>query len=136
MDALRQNSELMSASTLSPCHTCYGEGEVHGDAGPRLCPDCQGNGRIDPGADTMEARLRAIESEQERRDLREGGNPEIKWLAFEVRRARRVLEQILAYCDERDVPASDALVRIRSLAHRVVPPSAPARSADMLPEDR
>jgi hypothetical protein len=126
----------MSVPAVSPCHTCYGEGEVHDDSGPRLCPDCQGNGRIDPGADTMEARLRAIESDQERRELREGGNPEVKWLAFEVRRARRVLEQILAYCDEEGVSPPDALARIRLLAHRVVPPSAPSRSADMLPEDR
>jgi hypothetical protein len=126
----------MIEPTLSPCHTCYGEGEVHGDSGPRLCPDCQGNGRIDAGSDTMEARLRAIESEQERRDLREGGNPEVKWLAFEVRRARRVLEQILAYCDESDVSPADAVARIRALAHRIVPPSSPVRSADMLPEDR
>jgi hypothetical protein len=47
-----------------------------------------------------------------------------------------VLEQILAYCDEADVAPADALARIRLLAHRIVPPSTPARSADMLPEDR
>ncbi len=130
----------MSAA-VSSCHTCYGAGEIHGDAGPRLCPDCAGNGRIEDGADTVEARLRAIESEQERRELRDGGSAEVRWLAFEVRRARGVLQQIAAHCDEgmsgeTGNSGDQTLARIRALAERIVPPTHPARPSDMLPEDR
>jgi hypothetical protein len=84
----------MSVQDSSKCGTCYGEGSVFNDAGTQSCPDCRGTGTTPGRPVLVEHRLRDIEA-----SFRGGGQPsepDIRWLVFEVRRAREALLQILS----------------------------------------
>jgi len=110
----------MSGVAGEQCKTCYGEGNVPTDEGPLPCSDCAGAGTL-PHHDTLvEWRLRSIERAHATRD--EGVATDIKWLAFELRRAREALTGLLALTDEveetddvQSVPA-----RMRFIANRAL----------------
>ena len=80
------------------------------------CPDCGGAGRL-PHRDTLiEWRLREIEHVLVKR----GGEAakDIEWLAFELRRAREALTELLALTDE--IADSEARVRMRFVASQTL----------------
>lgn len=80
------------------CQSCFGEGEHPTDAGPVACPDCGGAGIL-PSPDVLvEWRIRAIERGK---NASQGeGARDLQWLAFELRRARAALTQILSLTEE------------------------------------
>jgi len=108
----------MSAVAGEKCRTCYGEGNVPTDEGPVSCPDCGGAGTL-PHHDTLvEWRLREIERAHSARD--DSVARDIKWLAFELRRAREALTGILTLTDEADEPSDQQQQRMRFLANRAL----------------
>jgi hypothetical protein len=84
------------------------------DSGPIDCPDCGGTGRLPPRDVLVEWRLRAIEKAHiDRVDESSQG---VRWLAFELRRSRAALLQILALSHE--LSAEDGFAkRIQFLAN-------------------
>jgi hypothetical protein len=107
----------MSAGLEGPkCESCYGEGSLPSDQGPMACPDCGGSGVL-PRPDThVEWRLREIE-----RTFGVGSEEAaqaVRWLAFELRRARAALTEVLALSGE--LPDSAELVRLRFSANRAL----------------
>lgn len=91
---------MPGAASGEKCQTCYGQGEVPTDDGPVPCPDCGGAGRL-PHHDTLvEWRLREIEVV--RGAGGSGESNDFKWLAFELRRARAALSELVALIDELD----------------------------------
>jgi len=106
----------MSGVAGEKCRTCYGEGSVPTDEGPVACPDCGGAGML-PHHDTLvEWRLREIERAHGSRD--DDVAKDIKWLAFELRRSREALTELLALTEEVDEPA--VLTRMRFIANRAL----------------
>ena len=90
----------MSGVDGEKCRTCYGEGNVPTDEGPVACPDCGGAGML-PHHDTLvEWRLREIERAHGSRD--DEVAKDIKWLAYELRRSREALTDLLALTDDAD----------------------------------
>ena len=92
------------AAVKEKCLTCYDSGEIVTELGPVDCPDCAGDpGAVSPWGQT-ERRLRDIEQ-------RYAGKPDlgddVRWLVFELRKARSALLQILARCQ--DAPDGDGL---------------------------
>lgn len=98
------------------CESCYGQGSLPSDQGPMACPDCGGSGVL-PRPDThVEWRLREIE-----RTFGVGSEEPaqaVRWLAFELRRAREALMEVLALSGE--IPDSAELVRLRFSANRAL----------------
>jgi len=98
------------------CETCYGEGQVATDEGLVDCSDCGGAGIL-PRPDTnVEWRLREIEQV-----FGEGATESaqaVRWLAFELRRARAALTEIIALSD--DLPEHPDLSRLRFTANRAL----------------
>jgi hypothetical protein len=98
------------------CESCYGTGQVPTDGGPTPCSDCGGSGHL-PRPDTnVEWRLREIE-----RALSGAGDEttqSIQWLAFELRRARGALTEILTL--SADLPESPDATRLRFIANRAL----------------
>ncbi len=89
------------------CLTCYGAGEVVGEDGPQMCPDCFGENSSLSKSTKMEWRLRAIE-----RTYRTSGREteaDVLWLVHELRNSRQALLRILARCQDAD--DSDATAR-------------------------
>jgi hypothetical protein len=109
------------------CETCYGEGNFPTDAGLIACPDCGGSGMLPSPSTRVEWRLREIERVF-------GAGPEeepqaVRWLAFELRRAREALTEILALSE--DLPDVQERSRLRFVANDAlklydVSPPAPA----------
>jgi len=98
------------------CETCYGEGQVPTDAGPVTCPDCGGAGRLPHAATHVEWRLREIE-----RAFGTGPTEvaeSVRWLAFEIRRARRALTEIIAISG--DIMETPEVTRLRFIANRAL----------------
>jgi hypothetical protein len=96
------------------CGSCYGQGEVPTEAGPAACPDCGGTGVLPPHDVLVEWRLRAIEKAHA--DKRDESAQDVRWLAFELRRSRAALLQVLAL--SHDLSEGDPLAqRIRFLAN-------------------
>jgi len=107
---------MSPASEASTCQSCYGQGEVPTDYGPIACPDCGGIGDLPPRDVLVEWRLRAIEKVHGERGE---SAQDVRWLAFELRRARATLLQVLAL--SQDIGDSDPLVkRIRFLANEAL----------------
>jgi len=98
----------------SACLTCYGQGETANEWGLAACPDCGGAGALPPRDVLTEWRLRAIEKAY----LSSETEParDVAWLAFELRRSRDALVQILALSQEGLEPDATAK-RIRYLAN-------------------
>jgi hypothetical protein len=98
------------------CESCYGEGSLPTDQGPMACPDCGGSGVL-PRPDThVEWRLR--EAERTFGVGSEESAQAVRWLAFELRRARAALMEVLALSGE--LPDSAELVRLRFSANRAL----------------
>ena len=96
------------------CLTCYGGGETASERGIADCPDCGGTGALPPHDVLVEWRMRAIENSCLPGDSEVARNT--AWLAFELRRSRHALVQILALSQES--AESDAIAqRIRHLAN-------------------
>lgn len=90
----------MSEGEGRRCETCYGQGEIPTDAGLLTCPDCGGEGTLASPATLVEWRLRAIEQGQSGRH--DEIAQDVRWLAFEVRRAREALTELVALIDDLD----------------------------------
>lgn len=96
------------------CLTCYGQGEVVSEYGSAACPDCGGAGTLPPQNVLSDWRISAIEKHY-------NGDPsqaaqDIGWLAFELRRTRHALMQILALAQDA-AQESEAAKRIQFLAN-------------------
>jgi hypothetical protein len=99
----------MSEAAGKRCETCYGSGEIPTDEGLITCPDCGGTGTLASPATLVEWRLRAIERAHDGRS--DDAAMDARWLAFEVRRARGALTELIAIIDDLD----DTPVRTRML---------------------
>ena len=100
------------------CLTCYGSGETASEWGLSACPDCGGAGALPPRDTLVEWRLRAIERAYLPSDS--GTAQDVAWLAFELRRARQALTQMLALSQEfgQDRAADERLaLRLRFLGN-------------------
>ncbi|HEY6080889.1 MAG TPA: hypothetical protein VIW29_18875 [Polyangiaceae bacterium] len=89
------------------CITCYGKGEIVDDFGPARCPDCGGGGKQLDGNTQTEWRLRDIEGGHV--GDAHGCEADVRWLAFELRRAREALLHIVSRSQDAD--ESDTLAR-------------------------
>jgi hypothetical protein len=98
---------------VKPCETCYGEGQVPTDEGLVTCPDCGGAGSLPSPGTLVEWRLRAIEEAQEGRN--DDAALDLRWLAFELRRARDALTELVALID--DLDETPARTRMRFIAN-------------------
>ncbi len=106
MYALRYASSFMSEETnRTRCTTCYGTGEIVGEQGAAVCPDCFGDGNAPGRGAKMEWRLREIELTH--RGSGRDDEADVLWMAAELRRCRDALVHILARCQDAD--ADDAL---------------------------
>jgi hypothetical protein len=106
----------MPVGTGESCKTCYGEGNVATDEGLFPCPDCGGAGVL-PHPDTLvEWRLREIEGVHGSRA--DEVAKDIKWLAFELRRAREALTELVTLFDDVEEPSARA--RMRFVASRAL----------------
>ena len=85
------------------------------DYGLADCPDCGGSGVLPPSETLIEWRLRQIERAHDQR--RDDTSNDVRWLAFELRRARDALMQLLTLANDLDDPLAP---RIRLIAHRAV----------------
>jgi hypothetical protein len=99
----------MSEGEGKRCETCYGVGEVPTDEGLVTCPDCGGSGTLASPATLVEWRLRAIERAHDGRN--DETAMDLRWLAFEVRRARDALTELVSLIADLD----DSPVRSRML---------------------
>jgi hypothetical protein len=104
---------MKESSRLADCLTCYGKGEVVDDFGPSRCPDCGGAGKQLDGNTQTEWRLRDIEGGHV--GTEHGCEADVRWLAFELRRAREALLRIATRSQDAD--DDDQLARdVRFLA--------------------
>jgi hypothetical protein len=105
---------MSGAASGEKCQTCFGEGDIPTDVGPASCPDCGGAGVLPDPYTLVEWRVREIE-QVHGADASETANA-LRWLAFEVRRARAALTELLTLSDEID--ESPARTRMRFIANR------------------
>jgi hypothetical protein len=87
---------------------------VVGEAGAALCPDCLGHGKA-PRGELLEWRLRDLEQAHR-------GHPgtcegDIRWLAFELRRHRSALVEVLTRCQDGEGTLAEQL---RGLANEAL----------------
>jgi len=96
------------------CLTCYGQGEVVSEYGSAACPDCGGAGTLPPQNVLADWRISAIEKHYNG-DSSQAAQ-DVGWLAFELRRTRHALMQVLALAQD---AAQDSAVaqRIQFLAN-------------------
>jgi hypothetical protein len=90
----------MITTALDHCASCYGTGETVTEQGPRICPDCFGEGRPPGRGAKMEWRLRQIE--QASHGWGREAQGDVEWLVHELRRTREALVRILARCQDAD----------------------------------
>jgi len=102
----------VSSSVGQTCGNCYGEGHVPTDDGLVTCPECGGAGVL-PAEDVI-VEWRAGEIER----LSGGGTDQaaqdIRWLLFQLRRARTALTKVLALSQE--APDEPSVQEIRLIA--------------------
>jgi hypothetical protein len=107
---------VTSSSVGQACGNCYGEGQVPTDEGPVTCPDCGGEGVLPSKNVLVEWRAAAIER------LHGGGHDQIaqdvRWLAFELRRARLALTKMLALAE--DLGDDSAAQQLRFIANEAL----------------
>ena|SRR6185295_2053672 len=103
----------MSAGAGQKCETCYGEGRIPTDAGPVVCPDCGGAGMLATPTTLVEWRMRAIDEAHRART--DETAQALRWLVFELRRARDALTEVVALAD--DLEDSPERTRIRFVAN-------------------
>lgn len=103
------------STSQQKCATCYGEGEVTSEFGPRPCSDCGGLGQLPSSTVLAERRLRELERIYSKGEV----GDDVRWLVAEVRRSQHVLMQIMAAAQ--DAPEQDAISKkIRFLANEVL----------------
>jgi hypothetical protein len=123
---------VTSSSVGQSCGNCYGEGQVPTDAGPVACPDCGGAGVLPTNNVLVEWRAAAIEraygsgrghNEQDAHDAHDAQiAQDVRWLAFELRRARLALTKMLALAEELgDDPAGQQMRFIANQALGLYP---------------
>jgi len=104
----------VAAEGSRKCQTCHGQGVVPAEMGPMDCPDCGGSGVL-PGRDVL-VEWRIAEIERVHSGSSDEVAPHVRWLAFELRRARRALVQVMTLSEELD--GENALVkRVRFVAN-------------------
>jgi hypothetical protein len=92
---------VTSSSVGQSCGNCYGEGQVPTDAGPVACPDCGGAGVLPTNNVLVEWRAAAIERAHGSGQGQDAQiAQDVRWLAFELRRARLALTKMLALAEE------------------------------------
>ena len=102
--------------TAQKCSTCFGEGTLFGEMGPRPCPDCCGLGALPSASVLRERRLRELEA---RYSGHQEGGRDMRWLILEARRSQQALLQILAASQE--APGTDEIAKkIRFIANDVL----------------
>jgi hypothetical protein len=79
------------------CLTCYGTGEIVGEAGAAVCPDCLGHGGAPTGM-AMEWRLRDLE--RTHAGHTGGCSEDVAWLVHELRKHRAALVEVLTRCQD------------------------------------
>ena len=87
------------------CNTCYGTGDIVGEQGAAVCPDCFGEGTALGSGAKLEWRLREIE--RAHRGTGRDDEVDVLWMVAELRRCRQTLVHILARCQ--DAADDDAL---------------------------
>jgi len=107
---------MPGAASGDKCQTCYGEGEIPTDEGPVSCPDCGGAGVLPHPYTLVEWRLREIEQVHGSQGTETA--KAMQWLAFELRRTREALTELLALSDELD--ESPARSRMRFVTNRAL----------------
>jgi len=85
------------------------------DQGLANCPDCGGSGVLPPPETLIEWRLRQIERAHDQRS--DDTSKDVRWLAFELRRARNALTELLTLANDLDDPLAP---RMRLIANRAV----------------
>jgi hypothetical protein len=104
----------VTSENARACQTCHGEGSVGSELGAARCPDCGGTGTL-PGRDVLvEWRVTQIERVHGGKSDEVSGH--IRWLAFELRKARQALNQVIALSAELDEEHAIAQ-RIRFVAN-------------------
>jgi hypothetical protein len=114
-----QTRGLNGAGTWQACRGCrtaYGEGRIPTDAGPITCVDCGGAGTLATEPTLLEWRLRALERAHAERH--EETSSDIRWLIFELRRAREALTELVSLAD--DVDDVGLRTRVRFIANRAL----------------
>ena len=104
----------MIPETARACQTCHGEGQVPSEIGPAACPDCGGSGTL-PSRDVL-IDWRVSEIERVHVGQADEVSPHIRWLAFELRKARQALSQVIALSQELE-DDSPIAQRIRFVAN-------------------
>jgi hypothetical protein len=87
------------------CGNCYGEGQVPTDDGPVPCPECGGAGVLPTKGVLVEWRAGEIERRHGNGD--DQNAQDVRWLVFELRRARSALTKLLALAEEMGDEAPD-----------------------------
>jgi hypothetical protein len=113
---VRGKLATMSDGVGKQCETCYGEGRIPTDAGPITCPDCGGAGTLATEQTLVEWRLRALERSHD--DRPDETSADIRWLIFELRRAREALTDLVSLAD--DVDDVGLRTRVRFIANRAL----------------
>jgi hypothetical protein len=96
------------------CRSCHGQGAIPGEVGPVACPDCGGSGCLPPRDVLIDWRLAEIERVHAK--TTDDVSPHVRWLAFELRRARQALVQVIALSQELE-DTSPIAQRIRFVAN-------------------
>ena len=97
-EAERATAEAEGAEgSTDRCLTCYGTGEIVGEAGASVCPDCLGHGGA-PRGTVMEWRLRDLERAHATHGT--ACTPDVSWLVHELRRHRAALVDVLTRCQD------------------------------------
>ncbi len=104
----------VASETARACQTCQGEGTVGSELGPVACPDCGGSGTL-PGRDVL-IEWRVTEIERVHGGKTDEVSQHIRWLAFELRKARQALSQVIALSSEPEADDSIAQ-RLRFIAN-------------------
>jgi hypothetical protein len=104
------------SSELEKCGTCYGEGRLPTDRGMAECPDCGGAGTLPPKQTLIEWRLSQIENVHGARG--DETSNDVRWLAFELRRARAALTELLTLSEDLDDKVAGT--RLRFVANRAL----------------
>ena len=88
----------MSSLEGDACGNCYGQGHVPTDEGSVTCPDCGGAGTLPSRHVSVDWRAREIERLHTARNDQPA--QDVRWLVFELRRARSALTSLLALTEE------------------------------------
>jgi hypothetical protein len=113
----RWQNEAMASAVVGPsCGNCYGTGQVPTDEGPVPCPECGGEGSLPGSSVIVEWRAGEIE-----RLHAAGDDPvaqDVRWLVFELGRARSALTKMLSLTEE--IPDDATTKQMRFVASQAL----------------